>query len=120
MTDGSTTSDLAGAAARRALDDAGLVPSDIGLVVVATSTPDQPLPSTASLVARDLGLRCPSFDLTAANAGWVYSLVTAAAMVHASGGPPAHVVAADVLDRLVHPPGRTPAPRFADGAAAVV
>jgi 3-oxoacyl-[acyl-carrier-protein] synthase III len=74
------TSDLALAAARRALEDAGLTPEDIDVVIVATTTPDHPVPATAPIVAASLGLTCAAFDLNAACSGFVYGLQVGAAL----------------------------------------
>ncbi|MGH9286330.1 MAG: 3-oxoacyl-ACP synthase, partial [Acidimicrobiales bacterium] len=70
-----TTATLAVAAGAGAIKHAGLTPGDIELLIVATITPDQPLPATAAFVQDGLGLRCGAFDLGAACAGYVYALV---------------------------------------------
>jgi len=119
------TLELADAAVRRALVDACLTVDDIDLVVVTTATAGQPLPSTACLVARDLGLRCPSFDLTAAGSGWIYGLVTVAAMLGAARDRAALVIAADLIDRgsdphLGGPQAGALLPHLAGGAVAAV
>ena len=70
------TSDLAVEACKRALDDAGLVASDIDLLILATSSPDVPLSSTAGIVQHKLGcVDCGAFDINAVCAGWVLSLI---------------------------------------------
>ena len=77
-----TSSVLGVRAARAALDAAGLRPSDIGLIVVATSTPDYVFPSTACLVQRELGIvGCPAFDVQAVCSGFVYGMTVADAMI---------------------------------------
>jgi len=113
-------SDLAEAAARSALADAGMDAGDVDLLLVATCTPDQPMPSTASLVAGRLGMRGGAFDLNAACSGWVYGLVTAAAMLTATGGRAALLIGADVMSRWLDPADRTTLPLFGDGGAAAV
>jgi len=117
---GQATSDLAVAASLAAMADAGTDRSEIDLLVVTTCTPDQPLPSTASLVARELGLRCAAFDLSAACAGWVYGLVNAGAMLSAAGGRAALLIGAEVLTRWMDPTDRGTLPLFGDGGAAAV
>ena len=72
---GETTSTLAVDAGAAAIKSAGLTPADIEVLVLATATPDQPLPGAAALVADGLGLTCGSFDLGAACAGFTYGLV---------------------------------------------
>lgn len=118
--DGGGTSDLAAAAAEAALADAGVAPGDIDLLVVATCTPDQPLPSVASFVARSLGVGVAAYDLNAACSGWVYGLVNTAAMLTAAGGRSALLIGAEVLSRWMDPTDRTTLPLFGDGAAAAV
>jgi len=75
------TSDLAVAAVRRALEDAGVAPEQVDLIVCATLTPDTPIPATAVWVQRKLGLSCPAFDVNAACAGFSYALSTGAAFI---------------------------------------
>ncbi len=118
--EGLATSDLAIAAARAALDDAGMAVSDIDTLVVTTCTPDQPLPSVASFVARELGLRVAAFDLNAACSGWVYGLINAASVMTATGGRSALLVGAEVLSRWMDPADRSTLPLFGDGGAAAV
>ena len=116
---GSTTSELAVAAANKALDHAGLTPADIGLLVVATTTPDQTVPATSAAVQDMLGLQCGAFDLNAACSGFVYSLVVANGMV-ASGIDRVLVVGAETLSKITDWDDRSTAVLFGDGAGAVV
>jgi 3-oxoacyl-[acyl-carrier-protein] synthase-3 len=117
---GQATSDLAVAAAWAALADAGMSPADLDAIVVATCTPDQPLPSTASFVARALGVRCQAIDLVAACAGWVYGLVNAASLLAAGVSRTTLLVGAEVLSAWMDPADRTTLPLFGDAAAAAV
>ncbi len=117
---GVATSDLAEAAAREALADAGMAPDAVDALVVATCTPDQPLPSTASFVARGLGIRCAAVDLAAACAGWVYGLVTCAGLLVAGVNRTTLLIGAEVLSQWMDPTDRTTLPLFGDGAAAAV
>ena len=78
---GESTATLATAAGAAAIKRAGLAPDDIDLLIVATASPEQPLPHTGAFVGEALGMRCGSFDLAAACAGFVYELVVGASMV---------------------------------------
>lgn len=119
--DDETTSDLATAAARRALAAAGLQPADIDLVIVATITPDMPFPSTACLVQHKLGLRqVPCFDLEAACSGFLYVLDVAAALLRAGPYKHALVIGAEKLSSILDWEDRTTCVLFGDGAGAVV
>lgn len=117
--DDESTASLAIAAGAEALKSAGLAPDDIDLLVVATATPEQPLPSTAAFVQEGIGLRCGGFDLGAACAGFVYGLVTGTAFL-GSGCEAVLVVASETLTRIVDPTDRSTFVLFGDGAAACV
>ncbi|HET6951544.1 MAG TPA: beta-ketoacyl-ACP synthase III [Acidimicrobiales bacterium] len=117
---GESTGPLAVAAARQALDRAGLTPSEVGAVVVATSTPDRPMPSTAAGVAAALGITGGAFDVNAACAGFVYGLTTAYALVETGVTRTALLVGADVMTSIVDPEDRSTAVLFGDGAGALV
>jgi 3-oxoacyl-[acyl-carrier-protein] synthase-3 len=117
---GQATSDLAVIAARAALDDAHVCAADIDTVLVTTCTPDQPLPSTAAFVARELEVRCQAVDLVAACAGWVYGLVNAASLLASGVSTTTLLVGAEVLSTWMDPADRTTLPLFGDGAAAAV
>ncbi len=116
---GGTTTGLATEAAQRALAEAGLVPADLDLVLVATCTPDQALPSVASAVQHALGARCGAIDLNAACSGFVYGLVAADGFLRA-GMQRILVVGAETLSRIVDWDDRGTAILFGDGAGAVV
>src|SRR5512140_3846483 len=76
--DGETTAPLAAAAGRAALEDSGLDPKEIDLIICATSTPEVPFPATSCFVQRDLGcVHAAAFDISAACSGFLYSLITA-------------------------------------------
>lgn len=113
------TSDIATVAALRALDDAGLQPDDIKMVLVATSTPDYGVAGCAPIVAANLGIRAPALDLNAACSGFVYGLHTAAALV-AAGTTPLLLVGAETMTRVVDPLDRSVSILFGDGGGAVV
>ncbi|HWH34234.1 MAG TPA: beta-ketoacyl-ACP synthase III [Acidimicrobiales bacterium] len=116
---GGTTGELATAAARQALVAADATPASVELLVLATSTPDQQMPATASVVQDALGLRCGAFDVNAACSGFVYALVAGAAM-SGIGARRVLVVGADVMSRLTDQQDRSTAVLFGDGAGAVV
>lgn len=115
-----TTAALATAAGAEAVKQAGLTPSDIGALVLATTTPDQVMPATSARVHDALGLAGGAFDVNAACAGFVYALVTGAAFVEAGRVEHALVVGADLMTRITDPADRTTAVLFGDGAGAVV
>jgi 3-oxoacyl-[acyl-carrier-protein] synthase-3 len=118
--EGETLSGLAVKAGAQALDASGLDRAEIGLTLLATSTPDQPLPPSGPLVAHLLGLpRSGAVDLAGACAGFLYALVLAEAHVRAHGRP-ALVIAANLLSRRINPAERASAVLFADAAGAVV
>lgn len=112
------TSDLALAAARGALDDAGLEAADVDVVIVATTTPDHPVPATAPLVAARLGLQCTAFDVNAACSGFVYGLQVGSTL--AAAGSTVLLIGAETLTRYVDHDDRSIAVLFGDGAGAVV
>ncbi len=114
------TSDLAVVAARRALEDAGIAPEQLDLVVCATLTPDTPIPATAVWVQRKLGLTCPAFDVNAACAGFSYALATATAFVESGAAETVLVLGAEVLSRVLDFTDRSTCVLFGDGAGAVV
>lgn len=116
------TSDLARRAARRALDAAGLRGEDLDLIVVATVTPDRPLPATATLVHRQLGARldCGAFDLAAACGGFCYGLSLARGQIESGLARHVLVVGVEVLSRIVDWTDRGTCVLFGDGAGAVV
>jgi len=117
---GEATSDMAVAASRAALADAGVPASAVDTVIVATCTPDQPLPATAVYVANALGLRCPAFDLVAACSGFVYGLVNATALIAAGAATTVLLAGADTLTNITDPLDRTTCVLFGDAAGAAV
>jgi 3-oxoacyl-[acyl-carrier-protein] synthase-3 len=117
--DDSTTS-LSTAAARQALERAGLEPADIDLIIVGTCTPDQFLVSQACLVQAELGGNAGAFDLGAACSGFVYALATGNQFVQGGLYRRVLVIGADTLTRFVDYTDRTTCVLFGDGAGAVV
>ena len=116
---GGTTCGLATEAGRAALKSAGVDPSEIDLVILATTTPDKTVPATASSVQHELGVQCGAFDLNAACSGFVYGLVAAHGFIGA-GANKVLVIGAETLSRIVDWEDRGTAILFADGAGAVV
>ena len=118
---GETTSDLAIAAARRALDQAAMDARDIDAIIVATATPDHTFPSTATRVQQGLGLRRGfAFDVQAVCAGFVYALSTADALIRAGQARSVLVIGAETFSRILDWSDRTTCVLFGDGAGAVV
>src|SRR5689334_9003495 len=95
-----TTVSLSTAAAAEALKDSGVDPELVDLLVLATVTPTQKLPASAAFVQDNLGLHCGAFDLVAACSGFVYSLVTADALVQHGGMRSAVVIGAETLSTI--------------------
>ncbi len=117
---GETTASLAIEAGAAAIKQSGVSPADIDLLIVATATPEQPIPHTGAFVGEGIGLRCGSFDLGAGCAGFVYELVTGAAMLAFGGFEHVLVVGAETLSHIIDPADRTTRVLFGDGAAALV
>jgi 3-oxoacyl-[acyl-carrier-protein] synthase-3 len=115
------SSDLGAEAARRAIEAAGCQPSDIDLIIVATSTPDMVFPSTAALLQNKLGIAgCPVFDVQAVCSGFIYAMTVADAMIKTGTAKRALVIGAEVFSRILDFKDRTTCVLFGDGAGAVV
>ena len=119
--DGETTRSLGVDAARRALQHAGMAAADVDLIVLATSTPDQTFPATATMVQADLGItRGMAFDLQAVCSGFVYALTTADALLKAGQARCALVIGSETFSRILDWSDRATCVLFGDGAGAVV
>jgi 3-oxoacyl-[acyl-carrier-protein] synthase III len=118
--EGETTATLAIEAGANAIKSAGLTPDAIDLLVIATATPEQPIPHTGAFVGDGLGLRCASFDINVGCAGFIYELVTGAALLQAGNLDHVLVIGCETLSRIVDPRDRGTCIIFGDGAAAVV
>jgi 3-oxoacyl-[acyl-carrier-protein] synthase III len=119
--DTETTRTLAVDAARKAMTAAGVMAEDIDLIILATSTPDQTFPATATLVQADLGIRNGSaFDVQAVCSGFVYALVTADALIKAGQAKHALVIGSETFSRILDWTDRTTCVLFGDGAGAFV
>ncbi|MEB3328999.1 MAG: beta-ketoacyl-ACP synthase III [Candidatus Sericytochromatia bacterium] len=118
---GDTLWELCVPAARRALSVAGIAPEDLDLIVVATSSPDHPMPSTAALLQAALGAhRAAAFDLEAACTGFVYGLAVGSQFIRTGMYRRVLLVGADVLSRFMDYGDRGSCILFGDGAGAVV
>ena len=115
-----STASLAAHAGAAAIKDAGITPDDVELLIVATVSPDQAMPSVAAFVQDRLGLRCGAFDLAAACSGWVYSLVMGSSLIATGGARHVLIVGAETLTRIVDPHDRGTVILFGDGAGAAV
>jgi len=120
--DDQASSDLAVNAAKAALENAGVDPQDIDLLIIATVTPDHPFPATSCIVQHKLGLPSTTacFDLNAACSGFIYALDTAAAMISSGRRRRALVIGVEKLSSLVDWTDRNTCVLFGDGAGAVV
>lgn len=119
--EGEFTSHLALVAARRALADAGFAASDIDLIVLATSTPDQTFPATAVTVQAELGItRGAAFDVQAVCSGFVFALATADALLRSGAFERALVIGAETFSRILDWEDRGTCVLFGDGAGAMV
>jgi 3-oxoacyl-[acyl-carrier-protein] synthase-3 len=116
---GETTASLGADAAAAAIKHAGLTPAEIDFLIVATATPEQPIPHTGAFIGDRLGMRCGSFDLNAGCAGFVYGLATASGLLDL-GMRTILVVGAETLSRIIDPDDRSTCVLFGDGAGACV
>ena len=119
--DGETTATLAADAARRAIEAAGLTPSDIDLIILATATPDQTFPASATKVQALLGIDdCIAFDVAAVCTGFLYALTVADSMLRGGNVRRALVIGSETFSRILDWEDRTTCVLFGDGAGALV
>ena len=119
--EGETTASLATDAARRALEQAQLEPTDIDLIVLATATPDQTFPSSATKVQAALGIKdCVAFDVHAVCTGFLYALSVADSMLRSGNSRKALVIGAETFSRILDWEDRATCVLFGDGAGALV
>jgi 3-oxoacyl-[acyl-carrier-protein] synthase-3 len=119
--EGETTATLATDAARAALEAAGRVPDDIDLIVLATATPDQTFPATATKVQAMLGATdCVAFDVAAVCSGFLYAVQVADSMLRTGAHRRALVIGAETFSRILDWNDRTTCVLFGDGAGAIV
>ncbi len=115
------TSDTASEAGRRAMEDAGVGPDDIDIVMVGTATPDMLFPSTACLVQKNLGTKkAAAFDLSAACSGFLYGLTIAKGFIESGAYERCLVIGAETLTRILDWEDRATCVLFGDGAGAAV
>ncbi len=119
--EGELTSTMGAIAARRALDDAGVAPVDIDLIILATSTPDQTFPASAVTIQADLGItQGAAFDMQAVCSGFVFALATADTYMKSGLFKRALVIGAEAFSRILDWEDRSTCVLFGDGAGAVV
>jgi len=119
--EGETTSDMALAAARKAMEAAGVEAGDIDLIIVATTTPDKVFPSTACIVQRQLEIRkIPAFDVQAACSGFIYGLDIANRFIRTGGAKCTLLICSETYSRILDWTDRSTCVLFGDGAGAVV
>jgi 3-oxoacyl-[acyl-carrier-protein] synthase-3 len=119
--DGQDTSHMALAAGKKAIEDAGIDPAEIGMILVATVTPDQPFPSMACTIQQELGaVNAAAMDLSAACAGFMYGLVTAKQFIESDVYKYILVVGVEKLSKITNWEDRNTAVLFGDGAGAAV
>lgn len=119
--DGMVTSDMAAEAAKRAIEAAGLTAHDIDMIIVGTVTGDMPMPATAAFVQQKIGARTiPSFDISAACAGFLYGITIAESFIAKGGFKHVLVIGVELLSRVIDWTDRTTCVLFGDGAGAAV
>ncbi len=119
--EGETTSDLAYQASLRAMEAAGVLASELDLIVLGTTTPDLIFPSSACLLQHKLGANgCPAFDVNAACSGFIYALTIADKFIRSGAAKTALVVGSETLTRMLDWTDRGTCVLFGDGAGAVV
>jgi 3-oxoacyl-[acyl-carrier-protein] synthase-3 len=116
---GGSTAELSIASASQAIQMAGIDPTSIDALVLATTTPDRTVPATSAHVQDALGLRCGAFDINAACSGFVYALVNAHGLI-AMGAERVLLIGTDTLSRITDWTDRNTAILFADGSGAAV
>ena len=116
-----TTSTLSVQASRHALDKAGMKATDLDLIICSTISPDMPLPSTASLIQRELGAHgCCAFDLAAACSGFLFGMTVAEQFIRTGASRHVLVIGAELLSRYLDYKDRATCVIFGDGVAAAV
>jgi 3-oxoacyl-[acyl-carrier-protein] synthase-3 len=115
------TSDLGLAAAKKAMEAAGVTADEIDLIVIGTTTPDLIFPNVATIVQERLGIHgCPAFSIEAACTGFIYALATTDKFIRTGASKCALVIGAEVITKLVDWSDRTTCVLFGDGAGAVI
>ena len=120
VTDNEKTSDMSFFAANKAIENAEISKKDIDLIVLATTTPDNTFPSTATLVQKKLEINAVSFDIQAVCAGFVFALSVAKSMMTEGNYKNCLVIGADTMSKLLDWNDRSTSVLFGDGAGAVI
>ena len=120
VTDNEKTSDMSFFAANKAIENAEISKKDIDLIVLATTTPDNTFPSTATLVQKKLEINAVSFDIQAVCAGFVFALSVAKSMMTEGNYKNCLVIGADSMSKLLDWNDRSTSVLFGDGAGAVI
>ena len=120
VADNENTSDMAFFAAKKALKNAQISKNDIDLIVLATTTPDNTFPSTATLVQKKLEINAVSFDIQAVCAGFVFALSVAKSMMTEGNYKNCLVIGADSMSKLLNLKDRSTSVLFGDGAGAII
>ena len=115
-----STCDLALEASKKALEMSEISPSEIDLIILATTTPDKIFPATATMLQDRLGATCPAFDLQAVCAGFVFALTTAQQYIENGSAKNILVVGSEIMSKIVDWNDRSTAIIFGDGAGAVI
>lgn len=119
--DDQDTSHMSREAARKAIEDAGIDPAEIGLILVATVTPDQPFPSMACVIQQEIGaVNAAAMDISAACAGFMYGVITAKQFIDSDVYKYVLVVGVEKLSKITNWEDRNTAVLFGDGAGAAV
>ncbi|MFM9851542.1 MAG: beta-ketoacyl-ACP synthase III [Sphingomonadaceae bacterium] len=119
--EGETTATLGAEAARKALEAAGIKADEVDLIILATATPDQTFPASATIVQAGLGIHdCIAFDIGAVCSGFLYALSVADSMIRSGAARTAIVIGAETFSRILDWEDRTTCVLFGDGAGAVV
>lgn len=119
--EGETTATLAADACRAALDAAGIAAQDVDLIILATATPDQTFPATATKVQAMLGIDdCVAFDVAAVCSGFLYAVTVADSMIRSGAANRALVIGSETFSRILDWDDRATCVLFGDGAGAVV
>lgn len=119
--DGQDTSHMAIEAANQAIKNAGIDPAEIGMILVATVTPDQPFPSVACMIQQEIGAKhAAAMDVSAACAGFMYGAITAKQFIESDTYKYVLVVGVEKLSKITDWDNRNTAVLFGDGAGAVV
>lgn len=119
--DDQDTSDMSREAAKKAIEDAGIDPAEIGLILVATVTPDQPFPSMACVIQQEIGaVNAAAMDISAACAGFMYGVITAKQFIDSDVYKYVLVVGVEKLSKITNWEDRNTAVLFGDGAGAAV